>query len=403
MASRLKARVKPDVLIWARESAGFSQEKAAGRLKIAHDILASWEAGTQSPSIPQLRRLAELYKRPLAVLYLSAPPTKFQPLRDFRRMPGSSMQEISPAIVIEERRARQRRELAIELASELEEPIPEFTVSASMEEEPEAVAAKVRSELGITAELQRSWRDKEGRQTFKGWRERIEAKGVLVFQSDKFSSDEASGFAIWESIAPVIVVSRKATPLRRRTFSLLHEFAHLLVRASGVSDLEIDSDSKRPPEELKIEIFCNAVAAAALIPAADLFAQDVVVAHPRDQLTWTDDELREIAISFGVSREVVLRRLLAHRRTSVTFYQETRGRYLEEWDQFRARQKPAAKPEGIPRNMPQEALGNLGRPFIGMVLERYHQDHLSLSEVAGYLGLKSKHIGKVEQMMRGLA
>lgn len=401
MASRLKAKVKPEVLIWARESAGFSQEKAEGKLKVSQDALAKWETGEDAPSIPQLRKLAELYKRPLAVLYLSSPPMKFQPMRDFRRLPGSSMQSISPAIVIEDRRARQRRELALELAHDLEEPIPEFTLSASMTEEPEEVAKRVRAALGITAELQSSWRDKEGRLAFKGWRERIEAKGVLVFQSDKFSSDEASGFAIWEPVAPVIVVSRKATHQRRRTFSLLHEFAHLLIRASGVSDLEMESDSKRPPEELKIEIFCNAVAAATLIPTSELFSHHVIAGHPRDQSTWTDDELREIARSFGVSREVVLRRLLTHRRTSVAFYQETRARYLEEWDQFRTRQKAAAKPEGIPRNMPQEALGNLGRRFVGMVLERYHQDRLSLSEVAGYLGLKSKHIGKVEQMLRG--
>lgn len=401
MASRLKAKVKPEVLIWARESAGYSQENAAGTLKVTQETLASWEAGEDAPTIPKLRKLAELYKRPLAVLYLSSPPMKFQPMRDFRRLPRSSMQAISPAIVIEDRRARQRRELALELADDLEEPIPEFTMSASMAEAPEEVAQRVRADLGITSELQSSWRDKEGRLAFKGWRERIEAKGVLVFQSDKFSSDEASGFAIWEPIAPVIVVSRKATPQRRRTFSLLHEFAHLLVRASGVSDLEIDSDSKRPPEELKIEIFCNAVAAAALIPKSALFSHHVVVGHPQDELSWTDDELGEIARSFGVSREVVLRRLLTHRRTSVAFYQEARARYLEEWDQFRVRQKATAKPDGIPRNMPQEALGNLGRRFVGMVLERYHQDRLSLSEVSGYLGLKSKHIGKVEQILRG--
>lgn len=402
MASRLKAKVKPEILMWARESAGFSQEKAAGSLKVTQDVLASWEAGEDAPSIPQLRKLAELYKRPLAVLYLSSPPMKFQPMRDFRRLPGTSMPAVSSAIVIEDRRARQRRELALELAADLEEPIPEFTLSASMAEEPEAVAERVRADLGITSELQRSWRDKEGRLAFKGWRERIEAKGVLVFQSDKFSSDEASGFAIWEPIAPVIVVSRKATHQRRRTFSLLHEFAHLLIRASGVSDLEIDSDSQRPPEELKIEIFCNAVAVAALIPKNELFSHHVVADHPRDQIRWTDDELREIARSFGVSREVVLRRLLTHRRTSAAFYQETRAKYVEEWEEFRARQKATAKPEGIPRNMPQEALGNLGRRLVGMVLERYHQDRLSLSEVSGYLGLKSKHIGKVEQLMRGV-
>jgi hypothetical protein len=70
--------------------------------------------------------------------------------------------------------------------------------------------------------------------------------------------------------------------------------------------------------------------------------------------------------------------------------------------QYRERQKESST-DGMKRNMPQETLTNLGRPLIGMVLERYHQDRLSLSEVAGYLGLKTKHVVKIDHMMRGAA
>lgn len=396
--AKLKAKVKPGVLVWARESAGFSQAQVAEKLRIELEVLAAWEAGADAPSIPKLRKLAELYKRPLAVLYLSAPPMKFQAMRDYRRLPGSGIPSISPAIVIEDRKARQKRELALELAKDLAEPFPQFILSTSMAQDPEQIGALVRGELGVTTVLQKSWREPSGRLTFKGWRERMEQKGVLVFQSDAFNSTEASGFAIWETVAPVIVVSRKATPYPRRTFSLLHEFAHLLLRASGVSDLEIETDSRRPPEEQKVEVFCNAVAAAALIPKDDLFALPTFRSHSQGELTWTDAELSEISRTFGVSREAVLRRLLTFDRTSKAFYQETRQRLAEEWEQSRSKQKAEAK--DIPRNMPQEAVSNIGRPLISMVLERYHQDHLSLSEVAGYLGLKAKHVGKVEQMMR---
>ncbi len=402
MTSRLKAKIKPEVLQWARESAGFTVESAAGALKIKEEVLGGWEAGVDSPSIPKLRRLAELYKRPLAVLYLPKPPMKFMPMRDFRRLPGTAMPVVPPPIVIEERRARQRRELAIELAADLGEPVPPFTPSASLNEDPETVGARVRQELGVTFEQQRKWRDSDGHEALRGWRELIEANGVLVFQSDKFSADEASGFAIWEPVAPAIVIARKATPPRRRTFSLLHEYAHLLVRASGLSDLEIEDDAGRPPEEQRIEVFCNAVAAAALVPQDDLLGQKAVQDHPRDITEWTDMELGEIARSFGVSKEAILRRLLTFRRTSVRFYQATRQRYLDEWVQYRERQRATPKEKGIPRNMPQEALSSLGRPLVGMLLERYHQDHLSLSEVAGYLGLKVKHVGKIDQIMRGV-
>ena len=388
---KLKAKVKPTVLVWARESSGLSLEIASEKLHVPEESLAAWESGASAPSIPQLRNMAELYKRPLAVMYLPAPPQKFMPLRDFRRLPGSTMPTVGSSIVIEERRARQRRELAIELAAEMEESVPPFTMSANLQEHPEAVAVRLRSEFGMTAATQSKWRDIEGRLAFNGWRERIESKGVLVFQSDRFSSVEASGFAIWEPVVPVIVISRKGTTLRRKTFSLLHEFAHLVLRASGVSDLDIDGDSQRPPEEQQVEVFCNAVAAATLLPRESLLTSSIVVDHPSGEQEWADDELREIARTFGVSCEVVLRRLLTFRKTTHAFYSETRDRYEREWEDSRIRQRASPSPEGIPRNMPVEAVGNLGRPFVGLVLERYNQDQLSLSEVAGYLGLKTKH------------
>ena len=46
-----------------------------------------------------------------------------------------------------------------------------------------------------------------------------------------------------------------------------------MIRVSGVSELETNVD--RPPEDQRIEVYCNSVAAAALIP------RDVLLAEPR--------------------------------------------------------------------------------------------------------------------------
>ena len=50
------------------------------------------------------------------------------------------------------------------------------------------------------------------------------------------------------------------------------------------------------------------------------------------------------------------------------------------------------------RNMPQETVSNFGRRLVNMVLDNYHQDRLTLSEVSGYLGLKVKHVPRLEQL-----
>ena len=41
----------------------------------------------------------------------------------------------------------------------------------------------------------------------------------------------------------------------------------------------------------------------------------------------------------------------------------------------------------------------LGRPFIGLVLGNYHQRNITLSDVAGYLGVRVKHVETIERRM----
>jgi DNA-binding transcriptional regulator YiaG len=69
MAARVKASNNPALITWARETAGFSIAEAAARLGISEDQLQTWESldAKDAPSIPQLRKIAALFKRPLAV------------------------------------------------------------------------------------------------------------------------------------------------------------------------------------------------------------------------------------------------------------------------------------------------------------------------------------------------
>jgi len=314
-------------------------------------------------------------------------------MRDLRRLPGSGLRHYSPALQMEIRASSERRELARELAADLEETIKPFKLSAKIYDEPETVGSAIRASLGVTDDLQHKWKDADGRATFNAWRNRIEGVGVLVFQTTTFASEEASGFAIAADELPVIAINRK-DPLTRRTFSLLHEFAHLMIRVSGVSELE--TDVARPPEDQRIEIFCNQVAAAALIPKESLLAQPAVASHGTKSVTWKDAEISDLARQYGVSREALLRRLLTFDRTTQGFYSLKRAQYNSEYQAMRKREKEQQKE--IKRNMPVETMSNFGKPLIRMLLENYHQDRLTLSELSGVLNLKVKHIPKLEQM-----
>jgi Zn-dependent peptidase ImmA (M78 family)/DNA-binding XRE family transcriptional regulator len=393
MATRTKALVKPELLIWARESAGFQLPEAADKLQVSEEKLTNWEAGGEAPSIPQLRKIASVYKRPLAVFYLQEVPKDFQVIRDLRRLPGMGLRRLSPNLILEIRRANQRRQLALELMHDLGVRLPAFNLDTSLRSNPENVGQEIRQFLQMSDSEQKHYRD--GRAGFKAWRKRIEDVGVLVFQATAIDSDTASGFAISEKILPIVVVNRKDKPTRR-TFSLIHELAHLMLHVSGVSDL--NSEDSRPPEDQKIEIFCNQVAAATLMPK-DWLLSDGRVASKGRSSNWSDDEIAELAKTFSVSREALLRRLLTFNKTTESFYRQKREQYLAEFLAEKQRQKAKAPDEGIPRNMPRETMSNLGEPFVRMVLDNYYSTNLTLSDVAGYLGIKTKHISKLETMV----
>jgi Zn-dependent peptidase ImmA (M78 family)/DNA-binding XRE family transcriptional regulator len=394
MAPRTKASSTPTLITWARQTAGFSVVEAAERLGFSEEQLLAWEAqdSEDTPSIPQLRKMAGLFKRPLAVFFLTEAPTRFEVMRDLRRLPGTGPRHFSPALQMEIRASSERRELALELASDLEEPIKPFKLSAKITDDPEQVGQTIRESLDVTEDVQFKWKDADGRAAFNAWRGRIEEVGVLVFQTITYSSEQASGFAIAAEELPVIAVNRK-DPLTRRTFSLLHEFSHLMIRVSGVSDLE--TDVARPPEDQKIEVFCNHVAAAALIPKQSLLAQQIVRARGPKSTAWKDDEIKDLARLFGASRETLLRRLLSFERTTQEFYSLKRAQYNSEYQAQRIRDRE--QPKEIKRNVPVETVSNFGRPLVRMLLDNYHRDRMSLSALSGFLNLKVKHIPKLEQ------
>jgi transcriptional regulator with XRE-family HTH domain len=68
------AYAKPDLLVWAREDAGYTVEVAAKRISVKAEKLRATEAGEDNLTVNQLRSLSNVYKRPLAFFYLPAPP-----------------------------------------------------------------------------------------------------------------------------------------------------------------------------------------------------------------------------------------------------------------------------------------------------------------------------------------
>jgi hypothetical protein len=147
-----------------------------------------------------------------------------------------------------------------------------------------------------------------------------------------------------------------------------------------------------------MEVFCNAVAAAALVPRDILLAEPLVRIHPPAPRDWNDDELTSLGRAFGVSNEVILRRLLTTGRTSQAFYAARRAVWGSLFDNTPS---PPETDNEIKRNMPVEVLSNLGRPFVRLVLDSYANSYTSLADVTRHLGLRAEQVAKVENLLAG--
>lgn len=376
MAKRIEATPTPAILTWAREKAGMSLEVAAQKTGIKPAQLTEWEDGFSRPSISQLRKLATLYRRPLAAFYLDAAPPRFEVMHDFRRLStDDAAYSHSPRIAYEIRRAFDRREWALELLEGVGESFPSFNASASIDENVENVATRLRDAIGVTVDWQARWRfDHEA---FKQWRVLLEHAGILTLQATSIALTEARGFSISLKPLPVAVVNIKDAP-RGRIFTLLHETSHIMLNDGGICDLH-DADE---------EAFCNRVAGAALFPRDTFLNTLIVRRHRKGDPVWTDLELRELSRQFGGSREAALVRLLTLKLTTQSFYDRMHKEFLKIYAQQQAERQESegfAPPHVI-------AISSAGPLFTSLVVESFNREKITASDVSDYLQIRIKHL-----------
>ena len=144
MARSIPALVTPALLKWARERAGLQLIEAANRVDIHPTTLEEWEAGHEVPSIAQARKLGEVYRRPLAVFFLPEPPRDFDPQREFRRLPGVTLDNESPELRNALRVALYRRQAALAVYEATGEPVAQSSNTSRQRNRPKPTERNIR-------------------------------------------------------------------------------------------------------------------------------------------------------------------------------------------------------------------------------------------------------------------
>lgn len=389
MAKSMKVDVNPDVLVWARKNSSLDIDIAASKIKVKIEQLRAWESGDDKPSIAQLRKLANIYKFPISVFFLSVVPKNFSVMKDFRHLPEYMPAKFSRQLQLEIRKVQQRRETAIELQSSLVDEISTFDKKVSLEDDVRNSALKIREILYLDINKQKKWSNP--RIAFNEMRYLVENTGILVFEVDNVDIQEMRGFAIAEKIMPVIAINRKDS-FNGRIFSLLHEFVHILLGQGGISNSSYYDDT-----EEKVEVFCNKLAAEILVPSSIILSNPYIKTGKQ---RYSDSEILAIAKNFSVSEEVILRRLLTLEKISNSFYKEKREEYLEIYKRNAAR---TTNDREFKQNVPQQTITGLGIPFISFAIENFNADKITLNDLSNALGgIKIKHIRAIGQKLGGL-
>jgi len=382
-----RAAINPDLLVWARETAGLPPDDAAKKIGVKPARLAEWEEGRLHPTVTQLRKAANVYKRPLAAFFLQRPPARPQPLHDFRRFPGRERIRLSPELLLEMRRARRRRSVVLELLDDLERPVTALPLRGSLEDDPEELAARGREWLRVSLTEQARW--VAPYEALNGWIATFEARGFLVFQTSGVDLEEMRGFSLTERRLPVIVLNAKDHP-RARVFTLMHEFAHIMLDTGGVCDPERVARRWRTPDE-QIEVFCNHIAGTLLVPSEPLLSDPRVAGNPASR-EWPEAMIDGLAEAFAVSREVILRRLLILGKTSDAFYERKRNEYQAQYAQLAAQARERAREQQAYAPVFRIALRDNGRLYTRLVLDAFDRERITVADVSDYLGVRLKHL-----------
>ncbi len=377
------AHINHEMLIWARKTVKLSVEFAAKKIGVKMEKLESWEKGEAFPTVKQLYKIANVYKRPFALFYFPIPPKHFKPLKDFRKFHHQYTLTENEEYILQKELLlfQQKRQIALDLYEQLDTDAPQFKLKGTVNQSLEKLAEKIIQYLGINhnevADI------KLGYDALNYWKKLLESKGILVFQTSGVPLHIMRGACVAKDVLPVIIINSNDTQ-NGRIFSLFHELVHIVLQEDGISNFRYN-DRKLYDQ---IEVYCNQTAAEVLVPAHTLLESLVVRSHNSHEAQWTADELRKLSLRFCVSREVILRRLLTLGRTTNAFYQD-----------YRDNQDYGAKKAPSGGDYYRNKIAKNGGLFLNLVLQGYYQEKLTASSFWDYTQIKVSNLAKLEQLL----
>jgi Zn-dependent peptidase ImmA (M78 family)/DNA-binding XRE family transcriptional regulator len=354
----------------ARASIGLLAEEAARSLGIEPGGLQAWEEGREEPSFDDLCEVADLYHRSVDYFLRDIRPSE-APLR-LRLREGR--RELSPegkSIRVEwEELCRRRTELEAIRGYKRRILLP----PRKLPTDPTVAAREERRRLGL------------GTGPVEDLRGVVEQQGVYVFELP-LSTSEFSGCSEWHEAYGPCILANSREPQGRRSFTVAHEYYHLLLHTNQVHSCAIEIRLERGDERAASRF------AAAFLMTRDGLSTDLAARRQRNALQHPS-AYAPLARKWDVSVEALLYAL----KDFTLLPAEEGNRLLDEWtstpQRFRSK-------KGKVRPTPwQRRLRQLGQGYTQAAMGAYDEGQISLSKLAAYLGVDIREAREAAEASR---
>jgi Zn-dependent peptidase ImmA (M78 family) len=263
-----RVAVAPALLLWAQKRSQRDDEAYEKKFPAWRD----WVEEQKAPTFRQVEEIAKYSHLPFGIFFLEEPPRVELPIPDYRRQRSDReavpSQNLLDAIDLSIQRQAWFRDYALKMGLENAD-----VIRAAEDDPPEVIAIAVAEELEFTvADRARLKTREKARNHLRHAFEQLGGLAIITSMVGNnnrrmLDREEFRGFTLADDIVPLIFVNSSDDSLSGQIFTFLHEYGHVILRATGVSDEDLAH------ENTGVEGWCDALAAEVLVPAADLRAQ----------------------------------------------------------------------------------------------------------------------------------
>lgn len=370
-------RINPDVLRWSMRDSDLTVADVAAVTSRSRAVVERWLSGDEMPTKADVEKIGKRAGRSIQFYFLPKPPPESPAVAQFRSAIGRSENDATAEVAAVRSAARLQKVVRWAATDMGPDSIsfPPVVGSAT------AYAATMRNHLHWHTQTQIDASSKSA--SFKALRLHVEQTGVTVLLR-AMGGNNCRGFSLADSRAPLIAINRDYKLASLRTYTLLHELAHL---ARGNSSVCFDEDTAE-------ERWCEQFAASFLMPEESIRAYFKYKHWDAVQVDQIEERVRLTSNRYKASWQSVAIRL----------------RDLKLADQAVVNQVMSGSGEsdsgfapGNSRTTPVVRLDEFGSTFTRAVLDLRQNARLSEYDARRYLNVNGSQLGSLELLADGAA